>query len=111
MTQTSQKTLTRWMLQQASAFKGKLIFSALFRVIFQLADVALFGVATYYLAVMAITGSIGDFLVPMTVWVVVICLLKAIARYGEQFLGHWVAFKSLELLRSYSFARLWPQAP
>lgn len=110
-TQPSQSTLTRWMLEQTSSFSGKLFFSAVFRVIFQLGDVALFGVAAYFLATIAPSTSTNSSLVTMAVSVVVICLVKAIARYGEQFLGHWVAFKSLELLRSYTFSRLWPQAP
>lgn len=38
-------------------------------------------------------------------------LLKAALRYGEQFLGHFVAFKALELLRGEIFAALIPRAP
>lgn len=37
--------------------------------------------------------------------------IKALAYYLEQFLGHFVAFKALELLRGYAFSKLWPQAP
>ncbi|WP_366181287.1 ABC transporter ATP-binding protein [Actinomyces timonensis] len=38
-------------------------------------------------------------------------LLKAALRYSEQFLGHFVAFKALELLRGEIFAALIPRAP
>ena len=38
-------------------------------------------------------------------------LAKAVLRYGEQFLGHLVAFKSLELLRAEIFRALVPRAP
>ena len=32
-------------------------------------------------------------------------------RYLEQFLGHFCAFRSLELLRTDFFNKIWPQAP
>ena len=38
-------------------------------------------------------------------------LLKAALRYAEQFLGHFVAFKALELLRAEIFRALIPRAP
>ena len=37
--------------------------------------------------------------------------LKALLRYGEQFLGHLVAFKSLELLRAEIYRALIPRSP
>ena len=40
-----------------------------------------------------------------------LALAKAVLRYGEQFLGHLVAFKSLELLRAEIFRALVPRAP
>ncbi|HHY07312.1 MAG TPA: ABC transporter ATP-binding protein [Corynebacteriales bacterium] len=40
-----------------------------------------------------------------------IALIKAIMRYLEQFLGHLVAFRALELLRTDFFRKIWPQAP
>ena len=38
-------------------------------------------------------------------------LLKAALRYAEQFLGHLVAFKALELLRGQIFRSLIPRSP
>lgn len=38
-------------------------------------------------------------------------LIKAVAYYLEQFSGHYVAFKALELLRGTAFSMLWPKAP
>lgn len=40
-----------------------------------------------------------------------IAFIKAIMRYLEQFLGHLVAFRALELLRTDFFNKIWPQAP
>ena len=47
-----------------------------------------------------------------TVWVLVaMSLAKGLFRYLEQFSGHYVAFRSLALLRTYFYDRLEPQAP
>lgn len=40
-----------------------------------------------------------------------ISLAKAFLRYLEQFCGHYVAFKALELLRARAYQQLYPQAP
>lgn len=42
---------------------------------------------------------------------VALALAKGVLRYLEQFSGHWVAFRSLALLRMYFYDRLEPQAP
>lgn len=42
---------------------------------------------------------------------VVLSLLKGLARYLEQFAGHFVAFHSLAMLRGYFYDQLEPQAP
>lgn len=50
-------------------------------------------------------------LLTVAVVLVVLSLSKALMRYLEQFSGHWVAFRSLALLRGYFYDRLEPQAP
>ncbi|MDU2985084.1 MAG: ABC transporter transmembrane domain-containing protein, partial [Actinomyces sp.] len=50
-------------------------------------------------------------LLTVAVVLVVLSLIKALMRYLEQFSGHWVAFRSLALLRGYFYDRLEPQAP
>lgn len=42
---------------------------------------------------------------------VVISLVKGLARYLEQFLGHFVAFRALAILRVFFYNALEPQAP
>ncbi|MGO3796327.1 MAG: thiol reductant ABC exporter subunit CydC [Pauljensenia sp.] len=42
---------------------------------------------------------------------VALALAKGVLRYLEQFSGHWVAFRSLALLRMYFYDHLEPQAP
>ncbi|ETJ42280.1 ABC superfamily ATP binding cassette transporter, fused ATPase and permease, partial [human gut metagenome] len=41
----------------------------------------------------------------------VLAVLKAAFRYGEQYLGHLVAFQCLEILRARLFTALAPRAP
>nr|WP_026460701.1 thiol reductant ABC exporter subunit CydC [Schaalia suimastitidis] len=74
------------------------------------------GIAMYGLAAWQILAHATQSQVAMPVWhvlwlMVAMALGKAFARYLEQFAGHWVAFRSLALLRNYFFDRLEPQAP
>ncbi len=70
-------------------------------------ELVLFGLAGLLVASFASGHPISGLLL----WIVVVALAKALAYYAEQFTGHYVAFKALELLRGHAFASLWPKAP
>ncbi|MBD3689243.1 ATP-binding cassette domain-containing protein [Nanchangia anserum] len=52
-------------------------------------------------------GVLGALIAAM----VLLCLVKGLCHYAEQFLGHSVAFRALELLRRACFVRLIPASP
>lgn len=89
----------RWLLQATKGFRGALTLSFLQRVFGLVAYIAM--LCTAVLAIVhqqwsyvLLTGVLG--------------LVKAALRYGEQFAGHWVAFKVLEQLRAQAFGYLLP---
>lgn len=97
-------TLTRWLIGVTRPVLGPLAASTLLRAVDQFTGLALFAIA--------VAGVLSGWPLPALIgWLVGLSLLKASARYGEQFLGHLVAFRALELLRTEVFSRLWPQAP
>lgn len=101
--------LTRWLVQVTRPVLTPLAASTLARLVDQLAGLALFGLAMAAVLSWASSGTGG--LGRLVGVMVALSLVKAVCRYLEQFLGHLVAFKALELLRVETFAALWPQAP
>ncbi len=100
-------SLLSWLYSVTAAVQAPLLASTLCRILTQLLDIALFAVAGWTVA-QAITGLI----LPQAFVVLSLCALaRALTHYLEQFSGHYVAFKALELLRGHAFSRLWPQAP
>lgn len=100
--------LLRWLLGITAPVHGPLLVSLFFRVANLTLDLALFGTV----AAGAIKLALGDQgVATYFTWIVVLALLKATSYYLEQFTGHYVAFKALELLRTHVFAKLWPKAP
>ncbi|WP_062515876.1 ABC transporter ATP-binding protein [Demequina gelatinilytica] len=99
--------MTRWLLTVARPVLAPLSISILMR------TVALIGgVALLVVAVEGVTTAVdGGALAPVLWTLVAIALVKAFARYLEQYAGHYVAFKALALLRVMMFERLEPQAP
>ncbi|QOR44900.1 amino acid ABC transporter ATP-binding/permease protein [Trueperella pecoris] len=107
MRKPSVHELIVWLTTITRPVHRPLLASTLFRFINLSSDIFLFGLAGW--AVMqALAGQLRS---AHMWWLVGVALLKALAYYLEQFLGHYVAFKALELLRGYAFSRLWPQAP
>lgn len=110
----SRTTLVRWLIQATRPVLSPLLGSALCRTIDLLSGVALFSLGAYAVARMGLAISTGA---PLPViWPTVavmagLSLLKAALRYAEQFLGHLVAFKALELLRGQIFRSLIPRSP
>ncbi|MFG6286208.1 amino acid ABC transporter ATP-binding/permease protein [Actinotignum schaalii] len=101
------RTVVPWLLSLTRPVHGPLALSTLCRAAGQVADIGLFAVATYGMVAAVSSGGGAGFL-----WLVaLLALLKAGLRYLEQFTGHYVAFRALELLRTRVFASLWPKAP
>lgn len=99
--------LLRWLTGITRPVHAPLLVSTVFRFLNLGLDLVLFGLAGWAVVAFA-TGT------PMTgvvVGIVAVALTKAAAYYAEQFTGHYVAFKALELLRGHAFATLWPKAP
>ncbi|MFD0867253.1 ABC transporter transmembrane domain-containing protein, partial [Tessaracoccus lubricantis] len=101
--------LSRWLLGVTRPVLAPLAASTVFRLVDLLAGLALFGVGVA--AVVRFAGDDAPSLWALASTMIGLSLLKAVSRYLEQFLGHLVAFRALELLRREMFARLWPQAP
>lgn len=116
----SRKVLISWMIDVARPVLKPLVASTFFRMVDQLAGIALFGLAVWFIMDYALwNGATVDgeglgfagTLWPMALTLIGLSLLKGFARYLEQFLGHLVAFRALEILRTHTFGKLWPQAP
>ncbi len=104
----SLRELLRWLLGITRPVHPPLLVSLFFRVVNLSLDVALFATAAGG-AVQLATG--GTETARFFAALVALSLGKALAAYLEQFTGHYVAFKALELLRTFVFAKLWPKAP
>lgn len=100
--------IIKWLTSITKPVHKPLFISTCFRIINLIADFCLFAAAGGGVVAL-ISGQTN----PSTVFtaLIVASLTKAIAFYCEQFSGHYVAFKALELLRTYAFAKLWPKAP
>jgi len=106
--------LVRWLLQVTRPVLSPLLGSTLCRITDMLCGVALFSLGAYAVARAGLAMA-TDAPVP-AIWPVLavmagLSLLKAALRYAEQFLGHLVAFKALELLRGQIFRSLIPRSP
>lgn len=102
------RPLLRWLLGITRPVHGPLFLSAACRIINLSLDLALFGTAAG--GVVAVFTGAGH-TTAIIVALVVLSLVKAGMFYLEQFTGHYVAFKALELLRIHVFASMWPKAP
>lgn len=89
----------QWLLQATQGFRGALMLSFVQRALGLVAYIAMLCTA-----VLAIAHLQWRYVLAT----VVFGLVKAALRYGEQFAGHWVAFKVLEQLRAQAFGYLLP---
>ena len=114
VTEPTTSELVRWLMSITQPVHRPLLASTAMRVIQMLLDVALFataGAAITATGMWLVKGG-APVNIPLVLTVlVVIAVAKAVGRYLEQFLGHFVAFKALELLRTHVFSTLWPKAP
>ncbi len=104
----SLRSVLRWVFGITHPVHRPLYFSILMRILSQTTNVLIFALASGGL-VGLITGEVK--LYRLLVGMLILAVIKAITAYLEQFSGHYVAFKSLELLRTNAFASLWPKAP
>lgn len=96
-----------------------LAFSTLCRIIDQTLGIVLISLGAWGLATIGMeythptpdTGFVSHTAGVTFGWMIGIAFIKALMRYLEQFLGHFCAFRSLELLRTDFFNKIWPQAP
>lgn len=110
----TRRELVSWLLRVTRPVLTPLLGSTACRVADLLLGVGLFALAADAVVRTAAALAAGE---PLPwLWGVVgamvaMSLAKALLRYGEQFLGHFVAFKALELLRAEMFRALIPRAP
>ena len=110
----SRALLVRWLLQVTRPVLSPLLGSTLCRITNMLCGVALFSLGAYAVARAGLamtTGAPVSAIWPVLAVMAGLSLLKAALRYAEQFLGHLVAFKALELLRGQIFRSLIPRSP
>ena len=80
------------------------------RIVFLMIGIGLFALGGWAVAALASGGSAWG--IPLVIGVAVgLSIFKGLARYLEQFAGHFVAFHSLAMLRNYFYDQLEPQAP
>ena len=80
------------------------------RIVFLMIGIALFALGGWAVAGLASGESVWS--IALIIGCAVgLSLLKGLARYLEQFAGHFVAFHSLAMLRNYFYDQLEPQAP
>jgi len=104
----------RWLLQVTRPVLSPLLGSTLCRITDMLSGVALFSLGAYVVAgagLAVTTDAPAPAIWPVLAVMAGLSLLKAALRYAEQFLGHLVAFKALELLRGQIFRSLIPRSP
>lgn len=109
----TRRELFGWILAVTRPVLAPLGLSTLCRLADQFLGVSIFALGAW--AVVSLARPTGG-AEPLSLWIIVgllvaACLLKAAFRYAEHFLGHLVAFKALELLRTEIFHALVPRAP
>ncbi|KAB1661490.1 ABC transporter ATP-binding protein [Pseudoclavibacter sp. CFCC 13796] len=107
-THASTADTLRQLLPMTKGFRGSLAGSFALRLVSQAT-----GIAAVVAGVLLVAASARGQVSVWTVGLVLIglALVKGLTRYGEQYLGHRVAFILLARLRVRFFASLLPQAP
>ena len=80
------------------------------RIVFLMIGIALFALGGWAVAGLA-SGESAWSIALIIGCAIGLSVLKGLARYLEQFAGHFVAFHSLAMLRNYFYDQLEPQAP
>lgn len=117
-TEVGTGTVIRWLLCSTRTLLGPVAASTLARLVDQILGIVLFAIPAVLVVNLALTSldcgcvhgvsaNLGGLLTVMAGT----ALLKGLARYLEQYWGHLVAFKALELLRIQAYRAIYPQAP
>ncbi len=112
------RTVISWLLSSTRTVLGPVAASTLARLVDQILGIVLFVIPAALVAnlvmssvdcgcVRSVSANVGGLLTVMAGT----ALLKGLARYLEQYWGHLVAFKALELLRNQAYRAIYPQAP
>ena len=112
------RTVISWLLSSTRTVLRPVAASTLARLVDQLLGIVLFAIPAVLVAnlvmsnldcgcVRSVSANVGGLLTVMAGT----ALLKGLARYLEQYWGHLVAFKALELLRNQAYRAIYPQAP
>lgn len=107
----TRRVLSAWMLGVTRPVLGALIASTLCRIADQMLVIGLYAFAMYEVVATALKLPQAMSLGAIALTMIGMALAKGLLRYGEQFFGHYVAFKALELLRRDVYENLVPQAP
>lgn len=110
----SRRALIGWLLRVTRPVLAPLAGSTLCRIadlLLGCAILAIGAVAVVRAGAQAASGAAIGIPWGLAGLLALVSLLKAALRYAEQFLGHFVAFKALELLRGEIFSALIPRAP
>ena len=112
-TRPTTRALVAWLVRATRPVLSPLAASAACRVIAQLLGVGLVALAAWGVvdAAQDVLAGRAPRLWQPVAGMAVLAVLKAAFRYGEQYLGHLVAFQCLEILRARLFAALAPRAP
>ncbi|MDR2373806.1 MAG: thiol reductant ABC exporter subunit CydC [Bifidobacteriaceae bacterium] len=106
------RQLRRRLLALARPIMAPLGMSILFRTAALSAGIALVALAGWAVLAARADAGAGELAArPVILTLVALALVKGLARYLEQYCGHYVAFRVLARLRLYFYDRLAPQAP
>lgn len=106
----------RWLLGITRPVLSPLVWSTVCRILDQLLDACLLAVGGWAAVTAALRAAHGESfsgarIASIIAVMVGLSLVKGFIHYGEQFFGHYVAFKALELLRRQVFLDLVPRSP
>ena len=117
-TQVSRWVLTKWLVGTTRPVLRRLIDSTISRILNQLLGITLLVLPVVFFANAYLRGENCDCVLgeESNAWglagmMALVALVKAVFSYLEQYFGHLVAFKALELLRGEAYRSIAPQTP
>lgn len=106
--------ISKWLISVTKSVLKPLLLSALCRHLYFFAHLVILGFGTWIVTTLFATMQ-SNTTSPISLWwgiafLVLLTISKAIANYFEHFLGHLVAFKALEILRTEFYRAILPLA-
>ncbi len=102
-----------WLLRLSKPYAGWMLAGTLLSLLTLLANVGLMAMSGWFIAAMAVAGTVGasmNYFTPAAV-IRTCAILRTAGRYGERLLTHQATFRLLSELRSWFYNRLEPLAP